>query len=196
MGILRPHTNICVNGGSFCVAVVVVSLVLLNSVAADEKVTAKKQFSEYDIKAAYLINFVRYLEWPETAFQENSAPFILGIFGENPFGETLAQLAAEQKYGDRSIELKYADTIEELKSCHLLFFSSPYKGDLAEDLKALEEHPVLTVGEKKDFAEKGGIVNFILVETRVKFEINLKVARKKQLKISAQLLKVANNVIK
>tara|TARA_R110001592_G_scaffold117579_4_gene319665 strand:- start:497 stop:1033 length:537 start_codon:yes stop_codon:yes gene_type:complete len=167
-----------------------------HSVSAKDPKDPKDTFSEYDIKAAYLINFVRYIEWPDTSFEREDSPFILGVLGKNPFGEALAHLAAEQKDGNRAIEVRISDNVDELKTSHLVFICAASEGDVASGLRVFEGKSVLTVGEQKGFLEKAGVINFLIVDTRVKFEINLKAARKQELKISAQLLKVAAKVIK
>ena len=153
-------------------------------------------YSEYDIKAAYLVNFVRYLEWPEGTFEDERSPVKLGVLGEDPFGGTLERLVEELPAEQRPVELVYSEDATALTACHIVFLSKRAKTDRDNVLSLLADKPILTVGEEKDFLKDGGIVNFLTLERRVKFEISLKSAREKGLEIRAQLLKVAVKVIK
>lgn len=148
----------------------------------------KSDYSEYDIKAAYLVNFAKYVEWPAAAFPDEDSPFMIGILGANPFGDTLAGLARDQEVNGRRMVIAQSDELETLASCHILFTSG------TPDLSALATSPTLTVGEQKGFTEMGGIVNFVIVETKVRFEISVKAARQHNLKVSSRLLKLATKV--
>ena len=158
------------------------------AVVAPSSGSGDAPYSEYDIKAAFLVNFAKYVEWPEAAFPETDSPFRIGILGANPFGDTLAELAGEQDIGGRKMEVEMADDVNELADCHIVFAGG------SPDLAPLAEKPVLTVGEQKGFTEQGGVVNFVIVETKVRFEISLKSAKRNDLKVSSRLLKLATKV--
>lgn len=182
-----------------CAAMAAVAcLVLLcpPPLAAQHSGNGGQEFSEYDIKAAFLLNFAKFVEWPEEAFPEPDSPVLIGILGTNPFGETLAHLADEQNLDGRAIRIRQSDDIEELTACQVVFASrDDSTGDLPA-LDALAELPVLTVGEQADFAAEGGVINFVVVKTKVKFEINVKAAERANLKLSSRLLKLAVKVYK
>lgn len=149
------------------------------------------EFSEYDIKAAFLVNFAKYVEWPEEAFPEPDSPFKIGILGANPFGDTLARLAGGQKLDGRKMVVEQSDDVKELLTCQIVFIPGTDRKSTPADLEALKKLPVLTVGEQEGFVVKGGIINFVVVETKIKFEINVKIADQADLKVSPRLLKLA-----
>ena len=163
-------------------------LFLVTAALAQLAGDGKSDYSEYDIKAAYLVNFAKYVAWPASAFPEEDSPFTIGILGDNPFGDTLAGLARDQEVNGRRMVIAQSDDLETMASCHILFTSG------TPDLTALAASPILTVGEQKGFTEIGGIVNFVIVETKVRFEISVKAARQHNLKVSSRLLKLATKV--
>lgn len=155
---------------------------------ADEE---KKEFTEYEVKAAFLVNFAKYVEWPEKAFPDPDAPFTIGVLGPNPFGDTLARLTGDQELNGRKMAIEQSEDIKELAACQIVFLSGPDRQSTPAELEALKDLPVLTVGEQAGFAERGGTVNFVVVETKVKFEINVASANRTELKMSPRLLKLA-----
>lgn len=169
-----------------------VALAVLSVFAAAQPADeAGKEFTEYEVKAAFLINFAKYVEWPDKAFPESDSPFKIGVLGPNPFGDTLKRLASDQELDGRKITIKQSDNIEELIACHIVFLPGPDRKSTSTELEIFKELPVLTVGEQAGFAEQGGTVNFVLVETKVKFEINTASANRTDLKVSPRLLRLA-----
>ena len=150
-----------------------------------------KAFTEYEVKAAFLVNFAKYVEWPEKAFPEADSPFRIGVLGPNPFGDTLHRLTGDLELNGRKMAVEQSDDIQKLTGCQIVFLSGPDRKSTQSDLEAFKALPVLTVGEQVGFAEQGGTVNFVLVETKVKFEINTKSASSTELKVSPRLLKLA-----
>jgi len=149
---------------------------------------------EYQIKAAYLYNFAKFVEWPDPAFTNNDSPLVIGVFGQNPFGGELTAIAKDHKIHGRNIVIKHVATVTEARGVHLMFFGAAEAGHLAETLAALKANSVLTVGESEKFITAGGMINFVLAENTVRFEINAAAAEQQGLKISAQLLKLAKAV--
>ena len=154
----------------------------------------KEAYGEYDVKAAYLMNFAKYVTWPEDAFEDDHAPLTVGVVGKNPFGEALKMLAKESELGGRSVEVRHGEDIASLSGCHLLFVPATASEDLLASLNDLAETPILIVGEGPRFAKRGGIISFVIVRSKVKFEINLAAARQRNLSVSSRLLKVADKV--
>lgn len=169
-------------------------LCAITAAAARNGNNDRKEFSEYDVKAAFLVNFAKFVEWPEEAFPEPDSPFKIGILGENPFGDTLAKLARDQELHGRAVEVEQSDQAGDLAGCHIVFTGAA--GDAGEppDLAPLQAAPVLIVGDRKGFAEQGGVVNFVVVKTKVKFEVNLDQANRHNLKMSSRLLNLAVKV--
>jgi len=171
----------------------VASMVLLGILAAMAQPADDddKAFTEYEVKAAFLINFAKYVEWPDKAFPEPDSPFKIGVMGPDPFGDTLERLTDNQELNGRKITVERSDDVKKLTGCQIVFLSGPDRKTTSAELEALKELPVLTVGEQAGFAERGGTVNFVLVETKVKFEINVASANHTELKVSPRLLKLA-----
>jgi hypothetical protein len=149
---------------------------------------------EYLIKAAYLYNFTKFVEWPSEAFKDNLSPINLYILGTDPFGEALNSIRDKTVKG-RRISIKHVNHIEEISECHILFISASEKENLRHILNTLKNSAILTVSEMEQFAQRGGIINFITVENRIHFEINPDASQHSGLKISSQLLKLAKIVI-
>jgi len=150
--------------------------------------------SEYEIKAAFLYNFANFVEWPSKTPADASGILIIGIYGDDPFGETFEQTIAGKSVNRRKLEIKRFRSIHEIKPCHILFVSSSEEGRFGRILDAVKDWHVLTVSESDSFIRSGGIINFIVEEKKVRFEISTENARKAGLKISSKLLKLAKVV--
>ena len=149
------------------------------------------QPGEYDVKAAFLFNFTKFVEWPENAFVDPQAPIVIGVIGDDPFGESLVRIVAGQKAQGRGIEIvkyRYGDN---LRRCHVLFISGSERQRRAPILASLQETSVLTVSDIDGFAEAGGAIQFVVQENRVRFVVNLEVATQGKLRVSAKLLALA-----
>jgi len=146
---------------------------------------------EYMIKAGFLYNFAKFVDWPEEVFENSSTPLIIGILGEDPFGNDLDQIIKKKTVKERSILIKRLKTLDELKVCHILFISASEKSHLSKVISKTKDWHVLTVSEMEGFAELGGIINFTKEGNKIRFEINLDAAEQSGLKISSRLLKLA-----
>lgn len=161
---------------------------------------AQKAPSEYEIKAAFLYNFIKFVEWPPTAFAAKDSPIIIGVLGNDPFFDAgssanyLELAIAGKSIEERKVIVRRLARTESLKECQLLFVSASEKSRLKEILDGLRGSNVLTVSETENFCELGGIINFIKQAGKVRFEINPGVAEQGQLKISSRLLNVAKIV--
>ncbi len=150
--------------------------------------------SEYQIKAAFLYNFAKFVEWPADTFADPHDPIVLGIVGEDPFGSVLDKIVLGKTVNGRGLMIKRLKPGPDLRKCHILFISSSEKKHLAPILESLQGSSVLTVGETDRFAQSGGVINFILEENKVRFEINSETAARARLKISSKLLALARIV--
>lgn len=149
---------------------------------------------EYQIKAAYLYNFAKFVDWPAQRFANDQSPLVIGVFGQNPFGDELQAIARNHKINGREIVIKPVATVAEAGAVHLLFFSAAEDGHVVETLAGLKGAAVLTVGESEKFTAAGGMITFVREADKVRFEINTAAAEQQGLKISAQLLKLARPV--
>ena len=146
---------------------------------------------EYEIKAAYLYNFINYIAWP--ADPPAGATLTVGILGESPFGLALEPLKGKQVKG-RAIAVKQIASAKDLEQCQIVFVCTSEKSRLPEILGHLKGAQVLTVSDIDGFAEQGGIINFISERNKVRFQINPEAARRIGLTISSELLKLAKLV--
>ena len=152
----------------------------------------ESQPSEYQIKAAFLFNFAKYVEWPPAAFAEAASPIVIGILGENPFGDDLARMIRDKTLNDHPLMIKEFHSPVEATNCHILFISTSEKARLAQVLEGLHGASVLTVGEMDRFTETGGMINFFAGGNKIRFQINVEAARSAGLKVSSKLLSLAS----
>lgn len=150
---------------------------------------------EYQVKAAFLYNFAKFVEWPSSSFSDASAPFQICVFGRDPFGEELRNITSEKTVNGRKLEVHPGVDLLRARGCHILFIASSVETPASQIFAALRGASVLTVGDTKGFAEQGGMINFVLENERVQFEVNRKAAEEAGLKISSKLLSVAKFVI-
>jgi len=149
---------------------------------------------EYQLKAAFIYNFTKFVDWPVQRSGSKDRPFTIGVFGKNPFGDELNKLAQGRSVNGRSMVIKNITSTNEAVSVDLLFVSSGQEESLGKFLITIQGEGVLTIGESKSFAEYGGIINFVTEADKIRFEINLDEAERGGLKLRAQLLKLAKNV--
>lgn len=150
--------------------------------------------TETQIKAGFLFNFTKFVEWPADSFSSASSPIILGIMGEDEFGELLDRAAAGKIINGRVVMVKRFKEEGTLQACNILFISASEEKHLARIVQKLKGTTVLTVGEAVGFAQLGGIINFSTEGNRVRLEINLEAAARARLKISAKVIAVARLV--
>jgi hypothetical protein len=149
--------------------------------------------SEYRLKAAFLFNFAKFIDWPPTAFADDTSPFIFGILGDNPFGTDLEQTVAGKKINEHPIVIQIFQAATEATNCHILFICNSEKKRLPEIIQGLRGTTVLTVGETEEFTKTGGIINFVQEASKIRFQINDDAAKVARLKISSKLLSLAVN---
>ena len=153
------------------------------------------EFEEYELKAVYLERITRFLEWPdETQNTRADDLFVIGILGENPFGRKLEDLYAGRGIKNKPIKVYYLSELREIERVHLLFVSRSESEELSQILDITRKKPILTVGDTRGFAEKGGLVNFFIESDKLRFEINERGFHEAGLVIDPLLLKVAKIV--
>lgn len=149
---------------------------------------------EYQVKAAFLLNFLKFVEWPQDGAQsvKPGAPLVVGVYGDNPFGSELANSFSGKVVDGHPVQLRFCNTEDEAGQCHLLFVGNGRK--LTPLLENMQSKNVLTVGESGDFLRGGGLIRFVIDDERVRFEISLAAADRARLRISAKLLQLARKV--
>jgi len=169
-------------------------LVLALFLSGLQPLPASTAGSEYELKAAFLFYFVKFVEWPATAFADHSTPLVLGVIGQDPFGSAFDALDGKT-VKNRTLKIKRLTAAETQCGCHVLFISPSESGRAAEIAKALDTAPVLTVGDNlTDIHQQGVMVNFLLVENKIRLEINVGATQRAKISISSQVLQMAKVV--
>lgn len=151
-------------------------------------------YKEAEVKSAFLFQFTRYVEYPASAFESDKAPFVMGVLGKSAITDALREAVRGKNVHGRPIVVRQMNIGAELRRCHVLFIPKSQSHHLSEVLKILADAPVLTVGESTGFASQGGVIGFFTEQNRLRFEINLKAARRAHLTISSKLLSLARIV--
>lgn len=167
----------------------IVLLLAAGLVRADEP-----QYSEYQVKGAFLAKFAMFVEWPEKTFPSKQTPVVIGILGEDPFGPQFEAALKREGANGRPFVLKHFNTPKELTDCQILFVGASESQRWQEILEAARHKAILTVGDQERFARRGGMVNFIKEGDRLRFEVNAAAVEAGGLKMSAKLLQVARLV--
>jgi hypothetical protein len=150
---------------------------------------------EYRVKAAFLLNFTHFVEWPPGTFASPDAPLELCVIGTDPFGQTLEQTVEGESVDERGIVVRRPRTAADAQGCHVTFISRSEEDRVEEDLRAIGSGaPMLLVSDVDLFASRGGTIGFFLDRSRVRFEIGLGTARRRGLKLSSQLLSLGRIV--
>jgi hypothetical protein len=149
---------------------------------------------EYDLKAAFLFNFAQFVEWPPEAFPDASSPFVICILGDDPFGKSLDEIVANEAIRNRRVVVRRHRDMQEISTCHILYVGASETPRLSQVLAALAGRHILTVGETDLFTTHNGIIQFLVVENRLRLRINVEAAKMAKLSISSQLLRQAEIV--
>lgn len=172
---------------------VVASMILLVGLFGGQ--ASSEGLNENQLKAAYLYNFARYVEWPEAAHESKRSSIEIGVVGGGPVLDLLKKTVVGKTVGDRTLRAVDVNSHNDGRTSHILFIpgdpSAAEQRQVVEDLKGTH---VFVVGDGPDFAKRGGIANFIVSDSRVKFAINKGAAKRAGLKVSSKLLRLAELV--
>ncbi len=157
---------------------------------------AAEQPKEHTLKAAYLYQFTRFVAWPDGTWRNEKEDFVIGVIGENPFGNTLDKLATKRLAQKRRIKVHYFADLAAYKPCHILFVSAAADDATREAiLRQTRNQPVLVVGETLGYCDAGSTVNFVLLQGgSINIEINIDAMNRRKMQANAQLLKLAKVV--
>lgn len=168
-------------------------LLLLSCLSALCQSQDKAAFTPYDVEAAYLYNFGKFIQWPSTT-DANSQPFSICILGQDNLGNKLDDIVAGETIQGRRIVASHVSSVEAADQCQIVFIGRSEDARLGKDLEVLGKKPVLTVSSVPGFLERGGIIQFVIQNNKVRFTVNLPAARQAGLALSSELLKVAVSV--
>jgi hypothetical protein len=149
---------------------------------------------EYQVKAAFLLNFAKFTQWPGTAFENNRAPITVCIFRYDPFGRALDEIMRGKNVDNREVVVRRFTEVQQLSSCQLIFVSDRETRRLPEILAGLKGGSFLVIGETAAFAERGGGIQFFLEDNRLRFAVNLDALARSRLTVSSKLLALARIV--
>jgi YfiR/HmsC-like len=146
---------------------------------------------EYQIKAVFLFNFARFVDWPPKAFSTSETPMVIGVLGEDPFDGYLDETVRGEKVNGRSLVVQRYRRVSDIKICHVLFISRSEAGSLDSVLASLKNRPILTVADIDGFTSRGGMIQLGKEKNKIRMHINLRAAKAADLTISSKLLRVA-----
>lgn len=186
--------------------------VLLLSHMVTEALAESNNTNENQIKAAFLYNFIKFVDWPEEKVIDSNETIVIGIIGEDPFGEALDLIEGKPVQGRKVIvkrfegfeklkktgekdEAELNSKTEMLRKCHVLFICSSEKENIEDIINLVQNHNVLTVGDMKGFLKADGIINFLMDDNKVCFEINALAAEQAKIEIRSKLLRLAKRVV-
>jgi hypothetical protein len=149
--------------------------------------------AEYEIKAAFIYNFAKFVQWPDETFEQPRSPLVVCLIGQDNFGAALESIDHKIAQG-REVQVLRLVRLDDVRSCHILFISESERSRLATLLHAVAGAHVLTISDLDHFAEAGGMIGLYSLDDRIQFSINLQAAQGASLKISSQLLKLARIV--
>lgn len=177
------------SGGRSLRAFLVAGALVLGAVP---RVSAQNEAAslEYQVKAAYLLNFTRYVEWPASALP-STASLEICVFGDDPFGDALDQAVRGRRSQGRAIIVRRVQTEERAQSCHLVFLTDRAWNQRRHLIASLTRKGILTVGDSDQFVRSGGVIGFVISSETVRFAINLNAMERSGLKISSRMLSLA-----
>jgi len=185
---ITPQFRACM-----AVASVFAAMMLPNSGGCDGWRADNRRPTEYQVKAAYLANFAKFVEWPAGSITDDN-PIPVCVAGQDPFGPALDAALSGERVGGHPLVARRIDGLRDVDGCRILYVSS--NEALIDSVGSVERMPILTVSDAPDFLKHGGMIEFVLASNRVRFEINLAAARTAGLNISSELLRVATAVRK
>ncbi len=169
-------------------------IVLLSSACAPSDWAQAEAPGEYQLKAAFLFNFAKFIDWPAASFATPQSPFTVCILGTDPFGRVMDDAWQGKIVGDRSVVVERSKDVADTRHCQMVFVSPSEKHRLQQILSSLRGTNALVVGETEGFAAAGGVIQFALEDDRVRFMINTDAADRAGLKVSSKLLSLARVV--
>jgi hypothetical protein len=147
--------------------------------------------AEYDVKAAYLYNFAKFVEWPAESFPSADAPFAICVLGQDPFGRALDDIVEGERIQERPIVVRRLKAWDGAELCHILFVSTSVQEDFEQLLGGHTFRRTLTVGDVPQFLTAGGHISFFIEGSSVRFSIHRSNVARTDLQISSRLMRVA-----
>lgn len=191
--LFREHGKLSWDRGVLLRRTIVAAVWLL---FAGSSALGQQKPTEYQVEAAYLYNFGRFVEWPAKATTAQTGAFTICVLGEDPFGQALDATLAGETIGSQKVAARRISSPQMSSDCRILFISSSETNRLDKITDALDKNAVLTVSDIPQFSQRRGMIQFVLEENRIRFEVNLTATQRAGLTLSSELLKVATVVRK
>jgi YfiR/HmsC-like len=157
-------------------------------------VRAQQELTDSQVKAAYLYNFLKFIDWPDDPPKDGQSPWVLGVVGDTPVGDDLKQLVSGKSIRGREMEVKNYPLSGDFRRCNILFIGASEKKHLPSILASLHGFSVLTVADMDHFVESGGMIQFVIQDSRVRLAIDVGATNRAGLKVSSKLLSLALEV--
>lgn len=199
---IKRNESICAAWALLCslrrASVMALTLALASAVLICTEPTAAQADTplEYQIKATFVHNFAKFIDWPQEAFAKPDSPIVVGIIGANPFGSTLDQLSASETIQGRRVVVSRLKWDEDLRLCQMIFVSRTEQKHLQAILSNVNGTSTVTISEIGGFASSGGMIEFVFDERRIRFDINPDAVSRARLTMSSKLISLAHSVTK
>ncbi len=191
---------------------IILALVVFMAAIASEAWADSVISREYQVKAAFLYNFIKFVDWPEEKTTDANEPIIIGIIGKDQFGAAFEPIKDRVVKGSKVVVRRFKgleqleesgekngseqhQQIDAIRKCHLLFICRSEKTRPTETINLVKGYSVLTIADIPGFLEAGGIIRFVMDGKKVRFEINVTAAKRAKLKIRSQLLRLAKRIV-
>ena len=165
------------------------------NIASGNSGLVERAVSEYEVKAAYIYNFAKFIDWPMNAFSTKGAPINIGIIGDNEFGALLENIVKDKTVKEHAIQVHLIKWPADLHTCHMVYVGSSEQKRFRQIVDSLQGYPILTITEVEESSQAKGIMNLFVEGGKVQFEVNIALAEKAQLKISSKLLRLARGIV-
>lgn len=171
---------------------IIILFLVISTTQSLYKKAYSQQYTEYEVKTAYIYNFVKFVKWPNIAFENDNTPFIIGIYGNDPFDSIMRIAFKDRTLYDRKWLIVNFYEPSEITKCNLLFVSKVEQSELLKVFDVVKNYNTLTIGDNiENFCQQGGIINFTNRNENRRFEINNEAAVRAKLTISSKLLSLA-----
>jgi hypothetical protein len=167
---------------------------IITLLVASNVIAQPNSLTEYEVKAAFIYKFCLYIEWPPKAFTTANEPLVLGVIGPAEIADNLQAATQGHTVNGRTITIRRIATAADLPGLHLLFVAKDELPGATSLMAEAKKHPTLLVTESPTGLDAGGIINFTMQDSRVRFDVELSAAAQEGFGLSAQLLKVARIV--
>jgi hypothetical protein len=177
-------------------ALTLLALVSLAGMPRPAQAAAPTEAIQVQVEAAYLYKFASYVEWPASLFASPRDPIVVGIFNAAPLAAELRSLTRSKSLNGRSFVVRRIGPGDKVDGVHILFVGAADAGAAANALESVRDRPVLTVSDSPEAFANGSMINFVVSDERLRFDVAMRPMRRSGLRLSALMLTAANRVDK